>query len=149
VDILLAGFVQGTNICRLYHNDGNFSFSESGQSFPGFQSGSATWGDYDNDGKLDLLLNGIDGTNYMSKVFHNLGNSFQELPLSLPGILGGSSWIDYDNDGRLDILLRGDSDIYDPNGYITRLYRNLERLLRRLRYSIAIGNRYQPGHLGR
>ena len=125
IDILLAGLVQGTNICWLYHNDGNFAFSNSGQIFPGFQFGSATWGDYDNDGKLDLLLNGRDDTNHLCKVFHNLGGSFQELPLNLPGIAGSSTWFDYDNDGRLDILLRGNTNIVDANSYFTGLYRNL------------------------
>ena len=124
VDILMAGLIKGARSCRLYHNDGNFSFSDSGQVFPGLGYGSASWGDYDNDGRLDLLLNGVNGSNYMTKVFRNLSGGFQELPLNLPGLVGGSAWLDYDNDGKLDILLRGLTNIYGFNSYITRLYRN-------------------------
>ena len=125
VDVLLAGSVSGTRVCRLYHNDGDFTFSDSGQSFPGFENGAASWGDYDHDGRLDLLLNGKDDTNYIARVFHNSPGGFQELGLSLPGMLGGSAWMDYDNDGWLDILVRGSTDIYNSVGYVTRLYRNL------------------------
>ena len=33
------------------------------------------WGDYDNDGKLDILLTGWTGSgNYVAKVYHNNGD---------------------------------------------------------------------------
>lgn len=125
VDILLAGVAQDTRICRLYHNNGDLSFSDSGHIFPGFENGSASWGDYDGDGWLDLLVNGAGGTNYLTKVFRNLGTRFEELPLNLSGVIGGSAWLDYDNDGKLDILLRGFTDRFEPRSYSTWLLRNL------------------------
>ncbi|MFC2080501.1 PKD domain-containing protein, partial [Bacteroidota bacterium] len=74
----------------------------------GVYNSSVAWGDYDNDGYLDILLTG----SYMSKIFHNNGdNSFTEkTAIELPGVSSGSvAWGDYDNDGDLDILLTGSS----------------------------------------
>ena len=37
--------------------------------------GSAAWGDYDNDGRLDILLTGWDAAgNVIAKVYHNEGS---------------------------------------------------------------------------
>src|SRR6185503_2501475 len=66
----------------------------------------AAWGDYDNDGDLDLYLSNAVGSNRM---FRNDGSgSFTDVT---SGALGGSgngsgiAWGDYDNDGDLDLYL--------------------------------------------
>ncbi len=67
-------------------------------SLPG--SRSASWGDYDNDGDLDILLAGS-----APKIYKNNGdNTFTE-QTSIP-LAGNNSagWIDYNNDGNLDIF---------------------------------------------
>ncbi|HEY6227595.1 MAG TPA: FG-GAP-like repeat-containing protein, partial [Verrucomicrobiae bacterium] len=64
------------------------------QSSSGNLSHTVAWGDYDNDGRLDLMFDG--------NIFHNDGNGqFHQVPSPL-GIF--SCWIDFDNDGYLDVF---------------------------------------------
>jgi hypothetical protein len=65
------------------------------------------WGDYDNDGRLDLCTVRLDGT---SRVFRNLGKGTFESATSLPvspGLHNFAAWVDYDNDGFLDLWVSG------------------------------------------
>ncbi|MDD3024007.1 MAG: CRTAC1 family protein, partial [Syntrophomonadaceae bacterium] len=129
LDILLSGqFAQGGLFytTRVYHNNGNGSFTDINAGLIGVMYSSTSWGDYNNDGYLDIIVSGYVGNStYITKVYHNNGNStFSEIDAGLPGVGSGSSeWGDYDNDGDLDILLTGQSDfrtnisqIYNNNG---------------------------------
>jgi hypothetical protein len=92
-------------------------------SLTGVSYSSVAWGDYDNDGDLDVLLAGNTGSGYVSKIYRNNGdNTFAEqTSISLTGVNTSSvAWGDYDNDGDLDILLTGDSG----SGYVSKIYRN-------------------------
>jgi hypothetical protein len=40
--------------------------------------GNAAWGDYNNDGKPDILLTGDTGSEYIAKLYRNTGNGFTE-----------------------------------------------------------------------
>lgn len=66
------------------------------------------WGDYDNDGRLDLFLCvGFDGNNLL---FHNEGNgNFTRITTGIVVNDGGwsqaCSWADYDRDGWLDLFV--------------------------------------------
>jgi len=87
---------------------------------PGVYDGSADWGDYDNDGDLDVLLTGYTVSERISRIYRNDSGVFTDINAELPGVYDGSAdWGDYDNDGDLDILLTGDSF-----GRISRIYRN-------------------------
>jgi len=62
-DILLTGQNAGCGILSsmVYHNDGNTIFTDINAPLDGAERGSAAWGDFDNDGDLDLLISGITG----------------------------------------------------------------------------------------
>jgi len=70
---------------------------------------AAAWGDYDRDGRLDLLV-----TRYgRSLLFHNEGDGrFRDVSAAagidrFEGFWTGASWSDYDRDGRLDLYVCG------------------------------------------
>jgi hypothetical protein len=122
LDILAAGaryigapFENSRPTTIVYRNDGNNLFSIADTSMLGIQQGSATWGDYDNDGDLDVFLNGmaksIIGLKPVAFVYRNDGNdTFVNVAVldSLEYPYG--TWGDYNNDGYLDLILTGDID---------------------------------------
>jgi len=96
----------------LYRNEGDGRFTDVTYAtglVGNFQGGAAAWGDYDNDGDLDLLQSGDQTRCWL---YQNLGDgSFTEVG-DLVGIQGnligrGVAWADYDNDGWLDFAWLG------------------------------------------
>jgi len=87
-------------------------------TLPGVTDASVNWGDYDNDGDLDLLLTGATGVP-ITRIYRNDGDFvFTEIAAGLPGVAGGTGvWGDYDRDGFLDFVLTGSG--------VSKLYRNL------------------------
>lgn len=127
LDILLTGknsdFIPISKIFQ--NNNGTFSEVYVG-SLIGVSNSFAEWGDFDNDGNLDILLAGDDGSNPITKIYRNTGNGFSEVfSENLTNIKQASgAWGDYDNDGALDILLTGiDWDSGDP---VSKIYENIE-----------------------
>ena len=103
------------------------AFTDSGIWLTPVEFSSVAWGDYDNDGDLDIILTGRDlFSQPISKIYQNnsVADSvvFDDADISLMGIANGSAaWGDYDNDGDLDLVLAGrqvlDSKIYrNDNG---------------------------------
>ncbi len=129
LDLALGGTAGTGIVTRLYHNDGNWSFTETTNEFPGVDLGGLAWGDYDRDGDLDLLLAGgtTDTNSYYVRItalYRNDGaGQFTRVTLPAPDVAVASlAWGDFDNDGDLDILLMG----LDPNlEYRTVVCRNL------------------------
>ena len=104
--------------CELFHNNGDGTFTEvaakSGVAFIGTMLKAAVWGDYDNDGLLDLYLSCLIGHNVL---YRNDGPSpeggwrftdvTQQAGVAEP-YNSFSAWFwDYDNDGWLDIFVSG------------------------------------------
>lgn len=95
---------------HLYHNnrDGTFTdvTAQAGVANRGGYGMGAAWGDYDNDGFLDLYV-----TNYgRSVLYHNNGNGTFTDVTDRAGVannLWGMTplWFDYDNDGYLDLYV--------------------------------------------
>ncbi len=110
-------------VTRLYRNTGGIFSLVSEANLPALHSGSAAWGDFDNDGDQDLLLTGVDsGENRLTKLARNVGaGSFEMVDSGIDGVgFGEGKWGDFDNDGDLDVLLSGATE----TGFATRIYRN-------------------------
>ncbi|MGZ5569352.1 MAG: FG-GAP repeat domain-containing protein, partial [Limisphaerales bacterium] len=104
------------------------SFSVAQTKLPDLSLAVAKWGDYDNDGRLDLFLSGWD-TNYTphTYLFHNDGNGvFSSVAAAFTDLVYSSAeWADLDNDGYLDLVLAGYDPASSTNPYPVRVFRNL------------------------
>jgi hypothetical protein len=128
----------GTNV--LYQNNGDGTFANVtaaagvGGDFQHWQS--AAWGDYDNDGFLDVYV-----TNHRfcqiyptspDRFYHNNGDgTFTEVTSLLnnagpqtQGFGFAPGWLDYDNDGDPDLYLVADDLKHEENHYPNVLWRN-------------------------
>ncbi len=112
----LDAFVPNTNgeNNALYTNIGNGDFirvSTGDVATDGGNSVGCSWGDYDNDGYLDLFVANT-GEEADFLYHNNQGQSFTKV--LIPGLTtdlynsSGSSWIDIDNDGDLDLFISRD-----------------------------------------
>jgi len=121
LDILLTGLSNSGEISKIYRNDGEGSFVDINATLTGIKEGAVDWGDYDNDGDLDILLCGNPGVDYLSKIYRNDNGNFTDIAAPLTQVYGPAvGWGDYDNDGDLDIFLAGDW----ASGLISTIYRN-------------------------
>lgn len=122
-DVIIMGLTSTNRITSIYHNNGNGTFTIlADTNFPGLSMGSASWGDYNNDGLIDLFMCGFDGTNYTSKIYRNDGlGKFSAQPIAIVGVRQASAvWADFDNDGYIDLVVSG----YNGSQCLSRLYKN-------------------------
>jgi uncharacterized repeat protein (TIGR01451 family) len=119
LDILLTGSTSGGRVSNVYRNDGAGSFSDIAAGLPGVYLGSVAWGDYNNDGDLDILLAGQAEGGPVAEVYRNDGaGTFTDIDAGLdPSGSISVAWGDYNNDGKLDILFGGGtSEVYRNDG---------------------------------
>ncbi|MEZ4679188.1 MAG: VCBS repeat-containing protein [Caldilineaceae bacterium] len=87
------------------------------------------WGDYDNDGDLDIVVSGLSYDVGLSgertDLYRNNGDgSFTRLAVGLAGLsYSAVAWADYDRDGDLDLVVSGD-ELTVSAPIRTVLYRN-------------------------
>ena len=118
-DLLFLGGPQATNI--VLHNNGNGTFTDisatSGLAGLPVNNFSASWGDYDNDGYLDVVI--VDhadcsGKNSGVHLYHNNQNlTFTDVTtfLGTTKISGRgltAMFVDYNQDGLVDIMVGND-----------------------------------------
>lgn len=122
-----------------YVNDGTGTFSQTPVApvvLSGGYSETASWGDYDNDGLLDLYVTRSGGTASTNKnlLFHNEGgNTFTKIntgdPVTDAFISRSVNWTDIDSDGDPDLFVTNEGNtnnnenIYrnDSNGIFTKI----------------------------
>ncbi len=123
LDLFVANANNESNV--LYRNNGNGTFTKVSTGAivnDGGDSKGCAWGDYDNDGNLDLFVANKDQNSFL---YHNNGNgTFTKITdgdiVSNVGDSEGCSWGDFDNDGDLDLFVANISDqnnfLYQNNG---------------------------------
>ena len=141
IDILVmrGGWMRNNGQMRasLLKNIGNNVFNdvtkESKLDFPNYPNQNSAWGDYDNDGDLDLYVcnesepdDDFDTTSFKfpSQLFKNNGDeTFTDISgnanVKNNGYCKGSSWGDYDNDGDLDLYVSNfasENRLFNNNG---------------------------------
>ena len=118
--VLRGGWWEGDGLHpnSLLHNRGEASFADVTEevgllSFHPTQT--AVWGDYDNDGWLDLFVGNesYGGRPHRSQLFQSNGVAadlrFKDVAgatgVAVSGYIKGAAWGDYDNDGLLDLYV--------------------------------------------
>jgi len=143
VDVFVARGESGTippddlTKTSLYRNKGDGTFAEvTDQAGVGIIANTwgAVWGDYDNDGYLDLFVanSGDNPTNNACYLFHNNGGGTLTNLAAAEGLElqdnqsahKGASWGDYDNDGFLDLVIKNGVGTESEGLGTHRLYRN-------------------------
>src|SRR6185436_15845167 len=134
LDFVLNGATRNSAFSDIWRNTGSNFVNVTASvapGLPGVEEGSVAWGDYDNDGRPDLLLAG--SWNRVAQIWRNTATGFTNVTASVaPGLPpvahASAAWGDYDDDGRLDILIAGANSYYcdgcDPPSTVSRLYRN-------------------------
>ncbi|UUC47251.1 FG-GAP-like repeat-containing protein [Flavobacterium cerinum] len=115
------------SINELHRNDGNGVFTnvsaQAGLADP-IQTWSSAWGDFDNDGDMDVFVGASSNTNGMHKLMRNNGDGTFTDITSTTGIpaltsLGQENVAhDFNNDGYIDIFGPGNTILFN-NGNMT------------------------------
>lgn len=142
----------------LFKNLGNFKFEkvqDEAISADAKNSVGAAWGDYNNDGWMDLIV--VNASRQTNDLYKNLGNgTFQKVQNNIvtqqSGDSHGVAWVDLNNDGYLDLYITNDqgaSFLYMNNGagnFSRKLEETISGNLGKS-YGAAFGDFNKDGHL--
>lgn len=115
LDVLLLGSTNSANYMMvaseafLFENLGDDNFQSIDTDIVGVISGSADYGDLDNDGDYDLVITGSSDSGNVTRIYRNNGDfNFVQVQTNIPDFHEGEVELaDYDNDFDLDILISG------------------------------------------
>jgi len=125
IDCFVVNWYNKNNM--FYKNNGNGSFTQikTGSLVnDGGYSETASWGDYDNDGLVDLYVTNSAGSNKNFLYHNNGGGTFTKITsgalVTDAHVSRSINWTDYDNDGDLDAFVSNEvnqnEDLYRNNG---------------------------------
>lgn len=150
LDLFVANRENQSNFLYKNNSDGSFTKITEGEIVTStVASHGGSWGDYDNDGDLDMFVaNGpYSGSGQADQLFRNDGDdTFTEVTSSVvagnPGRSGSGVWGDFDNDGNLDLFV---TQYYQPcllyfsngDGSFTQISEG--DIVTRLGYSSGVG----------
>ena len=127
-DIFITGYESSISqgVSRLFKNN-KTNFAEIiSLGITNVENSASTFGDIDNDGDMDALISGWNGSARITKLYENRNGQFYELTsTTFAGIQNGSvSLVDLDNDGYLDVFTTGDigDDSWKNNNWIEGAY---------------------------
>ena len=114
MDAYVVNWYNTRNMFYTNAGNGNFTRVASAIDTSGGYCETASWGDYDNDGLLDLYVTNSAGVN-KNLLFHNNGGSsfIKIITGDMVNDLSDSrsvNWTDIDNDGDLDLFVTNESN---------------------------------------
>lgn len=122
-DLFVANWYNQNNL--LYKNNGDETFTLLTSSIPAADNGyseTGTWGDYNNDGFLDLYVCNSEGSRQNFLYKNNGDGSFTKISTGTPVTDAfysrNADWIDVNNDGLVDLF------VANENNQNQNLYRN-------------------------
>ncbi|MFH1368912.1 MAG: FG-GAP-like repeat-containing protein [Elusimicrobiota bacterium] len=121
LDLTVAGNNGADYFTKIYQNNSNGTFTQIEAGIIGMNNGGIAWGDYDNDGYLDLALTGWANTAATTKLYKNNNGLFTDSGESFDAVYNSAlAFGDYDNDGWLDLAVAGNTG----GGVSAKIYKN-------------------------
>ena len=124
IDVFFTSWQSDYRQVYLYKNNQDGTFTEIDTldlTMQSIRSINSAWGDYNNDGYLDLFVNDRDG---QDRIYRNVNGLNFEQAILLPNSTNGpdrsiGTWVDYNNDGKLDLFVghdRGQDQLFKSLG---------------------------------
>ncbi|WP_282030859.1 BspA family leucine-rich repeat surface protein [Winogradskyella eximia] len=125
-DVVVTGNTGGDLTSNVYLNDGlgAYTLSPSSINITGIDRGGVAFGDVNNDGNPDIMINGRAIGGNIAKLYRAdcYGNYTEVIGMPFQGLeYGDIDFADVDGDGDLDVLISGTDSINAP---VTKLYLN-------------------------